>query len=74
MPVLPPTKVAKIQFCEQHLDPFNTNAVAIGTTVHCGHGFADKKQLRHARRLMRSVRHTMRRSRQRTISIWRLPR
>jgi hypothetical protein len=33
MAVLPPSKVDKIQFCEEHEAPFSTNAVAIGTTT-----------------------------------------
>jgi hypothetical protein len=31
--VLPPTKLARIEFCENHDTPFSTNAVAIGTTA-----------------------------------------
>src|SRR5687768_879528 len=32
MPVVPPTKVGKIEFYENHIAPWTTNAVAIGTT------------------------------------------
>jgi hypothetical protein len=33
MSVLPDGKLAKIEFCEQHLSTFSANAVAIGTTA-----------------------------------------
>jgi hypothetical protein len=33
MGVLPPTKIARIEFCENHNTPWSTNAVAIGTTA-----------------------------------------
>jgi hypothetical protein len=31
--VLPPTRLGRVEFCEQHTTPFSTNAVAIGTTT-----------------------------------------
>ena len=33
MSVMPPAKVARIEFCENHVAPWTTNAVAIGTTA-----------------------------------------
>ena len=33
MSVMPVSKVGKVEFCEQHITPWTTNAVAIGTTT-----------------------------------------
>ncbi|HSV13219.1 MAG TPA: hypothetical protein VLI90_03105 [Tepidisphaeraceae bacterium] len=33
MGLIPDTKIGKIEFCESHVSPFTTNAVAIGTTA-----------------------------------------